>query len=93
MNYEEQISELKKRIEVLEKAEHKRVVKRRREIIFKLVKFAATIVILVLVALWVYNNYIKPYQEKIDYYDEKIKNVESYIKDKSDFFDNFDLFS
>lgn len=32
-------------------------------------------------------------KEKIDYYDEKIKNVESYIKDKSDFFDGFDLFS
>ena len=29
MNYEEQILELKKRIEVLEKAEHKRIVKRR----------------------------------------------------------------
>lgn len=32
-------------------------------------------------------------KEKIDYYDEKIKNVEYYIKDKSDFFDDFDLFS
>jgi hypothetical protein len=31
MNYEEQILELKNRIEILEKAEHKRVVKRKSE--------------------------------------------------------------
>ncbi len=88
MNYEEQILELKKRIEILEKAEHKRVVKRRREIIFRIVKFVVVTGVLVWGILFVYNNYVKPYKEKIDYYGEKIDNVESYVKDKIDVFGN-----
>ena len=88
MNYEEQILELKKRIEVLEKAEHKRVSKRKREIIFKIIKFVVVTFVLVLCIFFVYNNYVKPYKEKIDYYGEKIDTVESYIKDKLDIFGN-----
>lgn len=91
MNYEEQILELKKRIEVLEKAEHKRIVKRRREITFRIVKFVVVTIALVWGILFVYNNYVKPYKEKIDNYYEKIDNVESYIKDRINIFD--DVFS
>lgn len=93
MNYEEQILELKKRIEVLEKAEHKRIVKRRREIIFKIVKFLLITILLVWGCSFVYNNYIKPYKEKIDNYTEKIDAVESYIDDKWSSIENFNPFA
>ena len=38
MNYEEKIKELTERIEFLEKKEHTRIIKRRIEITFKLIK-------------------------------------------------------
>ena len=93
MNYEEQILELKKRIEVLEKAEHKRIVKRRNEIIFKVVKFLVITTLLVWGSLYVYGNYIKPYKEKIDKYGEKIEAVESFIDDKLGAIQNWNPFS
>jgi len=93
MNYEEQILELKKRIEVLEKAEHKRIVKRRNEIIYNVVKFLLITGLLVFGSLYVYTNFIKPYKEKIDSYTEKIDNVESFIEDKLGMFQGFSPFS
>lgn len=93
MNYEEQILELKNRIEVLEKAEHKRIVKRRREIIFKVVKFLLIIILLVWGCSFVYNNYIKPYKDKIDSYIEKIETYESYIDEKLDIIGDLNPFS
>ena len=93
MNYEEQILELKKRIEVLEKAEHKRIVKHRREIIFKIVKFLVIVSVITFGILFVYNNYVKPYKEKIDEYTEKIDSVESYVEDKLDMIQNWNPFS
>lgn len=92
MNYEEQILELKKRIEVLEGAERKRIVKRRREICFKLVKFILVTTLLVSGGLYLYNNYVKPYKKKIDTYIEKIDTVESYIDNKWDIIQDFNPF-
>ena len=44
-NYEEQILELKRRIEVLEKAENKRIRKRKMEIAFGIGKFLLVIIL------------------------------------------------
>lgn len=77
MNYEEKIKELNERIEVLEKAEHKRIAKKRIEITFNIIKLIIFILLLIKVYL-----YIKPYKEKIDNIDAKVDTVENYVKDK-----------
>lgn len=86
MNYEKYILELEKRIEVLEKAEQKRIKKRKREIIFKLIKYITIIVLIILTITYINNNYIKPYKEKID-------NVENFINEKWNIIQNFNPFS
>lgn len=93
MNYENEILELKKRIEVLEKAEHKRIVKRRNEIIYNIVKFLLIIGLLVFGSIYVYSNFIKPYKEKIDSYTEKMDKAESFIEDKLGTLQGFNPFS
>lgn len=82
MDYEKEILELKKRIEVLEKAEHKRIVKKRNEIIYNIVKFLLITGLIVFGSIYVYSNFIKPYKEKVDNYTEKVESVESFIEDK-----------
>ena len=82
MNYEEKIQELTERIEKLEKAEKKRIIKRRIAIITKLI---ITIIILILLYQgynYVNNTYIKPYKEKIDYVDDTLNQAENIIDDK-----------
>ena len=74
MNNEEKINELTARIEKLEKAENKRVIKRRIELIWKGIKL-----LIIVVLIFMAYNYIKPYKEKIDNASEKIDNVEKYI--------------
>ena len=93
MNYEEQILELKKRIEVLEKAENKRIAKRKREITFRIIKFIITVVIIVIISSYVYNNYIKPYKEKIDNFEQKVDTVEDFVTDKWEIIQDFNPFS
>ena len=93
MNYEEQILKLEKRIEVLEKAEHKRIVKRRREIVFKVVKFLVIITLLVWGITYVYSNFIKPYKEKIDNFEEKVNTIEDFVSDKWGIIGDFNPFS
>ena len=82
MDYEEKIRELTERVEKLEKAEHKRVVKRRIEIISKIIIIIVVLALLYMAYVYVNNNYIKPYKEKIDSASEKIEKVENYINDK-----------
>lgn len=77
MNYEEKINELNERIIKLEKAEHKRIIKKRIETIFNIVKLLIIVILLIKVYI-----YIKPYKEKIDKIDKKVDNVENYVKDK-----------
>ncbi len=77
MSSEEKIKELTERIEVLEKAEHKRKVKRGIQIAWGLIKLTVFIVLIVMVY-----NYVKPYKEKIDNASEKVDKVEKYINDK-----------
>ncbi len=77
MSSEERIKELTERIEVLEKAEHKRKVKRKIQIAWGLIKLTVFIALIVMAY-----NYIKPYKEKIDSASEKVDKVEKYINDK-----------
>ena len=77
MNSEEKIRELTERIEKLEKAENKRVIKRRIQITFSIIKLLIIIVLLIMAY-----NYIKPYKEKIDNVTDKVDKVENYIDSK-----------
>ena len=77
MNNEEKIRELTERIEKLEKAENKRVIKRRIQITFSIIKLLIIIVLLIMAY-----NYIKPYKEKIDNVTDKVDKVENYIDSK-----------
>ena len=90
MDYEIKIKELTERIEVLERAENKRVLKRKVRIYSKI--GIALIVAIILISSYIYVNqkYIKPYKEKIDYINEKIEIIEDYTNNK---FEDFkDLF-
>ena len=90
MDYEIKIKELTERIEVLERAENKRVIKRKVKIYSKI--GIALIVAIILISSYIYVNqkYIKPYKEKIDYINEKIEIIEDYTNNK---FEDFkDLF-
>lgn len=93
MNYEEQILALKKRIEVLEKAENKRIKKREREIIFKIIKFIVIVGVIVFGINYVYKNYVIPYKEKIDKFEEKVDAVEDFVSDNLDIIDKINPFS
>lgn len=77
MSSEEKIRELTERIEVLEKAEHKRMVKRNIGLALGLIKLGVFVVLIFMA--W---NFIKPYKEKVDMVSEKVDKVESYINDK-----------
>ena len=82
MSSEEKIRELTERVEKLEKAEHKRVIKRRIEIITKIVIAVIVIVLLIIGYIYVNNTIIKPYKEKIDYVNEKVDTVQNFVNDK-----------
>ncbi len=82
MNYEEKIRELTERVEKLEKAENKRIIKRRIEIIIKVVVGIIMLILLFMAYNYVNNTIIKPYKEKIDYVNEKVDTVQSFIDDK-----------
>ena len=77
MNNEEKIRELTERIEKLEKAENKRITKKRIEIGLKITK-----VLIIIILIFIAYSYIKPYKEKIDNINEKVDNVEKFIDDK-----------
>lgn len=82
MNYEEKIQELSERIEKLEKAEKKRIISKRIEIITKIVITAIILIILYVTYNYINNNYIKPYKEKIDNVNDKVESAENIINDK-----------
>ena len=82
MNYEEKIRELTERVEKLEKAENKRIIKRRIEIGTKIVIGIIILVLLIMAYIHINNTIIKPYKEKIDYVDEKVDKVQGFIDDK-----------
>ena len=77
MSSEEKIKALEERIEVLEKAENKRKVKKTINLIWGLIKLGIFIALIFIA--W---SYIKPYKEKIDMASEKVETVEKYINDK-----------
>ncbi len=82
MNYEEKIRELTLRVEKLEKAENKRILKRRIEIGTKIVIGLIIVILLVVAYIHINNTIIKPYKEKIDYVNEKVDKVQGFIDDK-----------
>lgn len=89
MNYEEQITELKRRIEFLENEEKKRISKKKIKIAFEISKI---LIIFILFGM-IYFSYIKPIKDKIDYVEDKISNVEIFIDEKISLLDKFNLFS
>ena len=84
MDYESKIKELTDRIEKLEKAENKRILKRKIKITWTIIKVVSIIVILLVSYFYVYSKVIKPYQERIDYIEDKVGKVESYVQEKWD---------
>ena len=82
MSTEEKIRELTERVEKLEKAENKRIIKRRIEIITKIVIGIIIIILLFMAYNYVNNTIIKPYKEKIDYVNEKVDTVQNFVDDK-----------
>ncbi len=71
------INELNERIDYLEKREQKRKRKETIRLIFNALKIFVIIGILVYGYIYVNNNYIKPYKEKMDYIEEKIDKVQN----------------
>ena len=88
MNYEEKIKELTERIEVLEKAEHKRIIKKRIELTYKLIK-----ILIIIIIIFMLYSYIKPYKEKIDNIENKVNTVEDYVKNKWSSIKNYNPFN
>ena len=93
MNYEEKIKELTERIEVLEKAENKRIVKKRISIILNTIKIVIILGIILFGYIYINNHYIKPYKEKIDYVNDKVENIQSFIDDKLQSIQKFNIFN
>ena len=77
-----QIEELNKRIEYLEKKELKRTRKKQIEIALQVLKIIIILVIIFTVYTNVNKKLIKPYKEKIDYVEEKVNNVETFVHEK-----------
>lgn len=77
-----QIEELNKRIEYLEKKELKRTRKKQIEIALQVLKITIILVIIFTVYTNVNKKLIKPYKEKIDYVEEKVNNVETFVHEK-----------
>ena len=78
MNYEEKIIELTERIEQLEKKEKQRMLKKKIKITWTIIKLLTIIILLIII----YNSIYKPYQNKINYIEEKIKSVETFTQEK-----------
>ena len=88
MTNEEKIEELTKRIEILEKAENKRIAKRKIKIAYEVTKIIILIAILLTAYLYVNNKIIRPYQEKVDYINDKLNNAQGFVEDKFNDFKN-----
>ena len=88
MNYEEKIKELNDRIERLEKYENKRQLKRKLQLSLKIAK----IIIVLVVIVMMYVKFILPYKEKIDYVEQKVNTVESFVKDKWEMIQKYNPF-
>ena len=82
MDNQIKIQELEERIAKLEKAENKRIRKKRITIIIKIIYLLIIIILIILGYSYLNNKIIKPYQNKVDYVNEKVNNVEELIKDK-----------
>ncbi len=93
MNYEEKIKELNDRIEKLEKAEARRVLKKKIKISFEISKVVIIVIILVSGYFYINNKLIKPYKDKIDYVEEKVNYVEKFVKDKWNSIQKYNPFS
>ena len=82
MSSEERIIELEKRIEILEKAENKRIIKRKFKIAYEVIKILIILGLLLFGYIYINNKIIKPYNEKMDYINDKVNTVENFVEDK-----------
>ena len=88
MDDKEIIKNLTQRIEILEKAERKRIIKRRIAIFFRLIKLVVLIVLVYYGYNYVNDKYINPYKEKIENINEKINKVEGSVGNVQKYFNN-----
>lgn len=93
MNYEEKILELEKRIAFLEGEENKRIKKRKIKIAFEISKLLLIVALIIGGYVYIYSNFIKPYKEKMDTFNEKIADVEEFIDGKWDIISKYNPFS
>lgn len=84
MSNEEKIIELTNRIEVLEKAEAKRIKRKKIRIIFEITKIVIVLGLILAGYIYINNTVIRPYKEKVDLINSKINNVENFVDDKID---------
>lgn len=90
---ENKIIELSKRIEILEKKELKRTRKKQLQIGLQILKITAILLVIFIVYTKINNTLIKPYKEKIDYVEEKVSNIESFVQEKWESIQKYNPFS
>lgn len=88
-----QIEELNKRIEYLEKKELKRTRKKQIDITLKILKIIIILAIIFIVYVNINKKLIKPYTEKVDYVEEKVNSVETFVHEKWESLKNINPFN
>ncbi len=86
MSNEEKIIELTKRVEELEKAENKRIKKKKIKIAYELTKIAIIVGALLYGYIYINVKVIKPYKEKVDAINNKVDETKEYLNEKVDQF-------
>lgn len=79
---ENKIRELNERVQFLEKQELKRSRKKHLQLILKVLEILIVIVVIFIFYIQINNKLIKPYKEKMDYVEEKVSSVESFVHEK-----------
>ena len=85
---EEKIEELTRRIEKLEKEENKRQTKKKLKIAIEIGKILTIIIIILIAYININNKIIKPYKEKIDYVENKVTDIDNFVKEKYEYIKN-----
>ena len=93
MNYEEKIKELTERIEKLEAIENKRKLKRNIRIGFKITEILVILTIVLITYYQINNKLIKPYQEKTNQMEDKLEEVENFVKEKWEQLQKYNIFT
>ena len=86
MSNEEKIIELTKRVEELEKAENKRIKKKKIKVAYELTKIAIIVGVLLYGYIYINVKVINPYKEKVDAISNKVDETKEYLNEKVDQF-------